>query len=339
MADDALTVAVVGAGGLAGREVVRLLDDRQFPMGAVRLLGSPRTAGMPFEEGARRGKVELTRAESFADVDVAIFAGGPTLAGDWAAAATTAGAAVIDTSSRFRFDPRTPLVVPEVNSAAIAEWREHGMIASPSSTAIALAVVLAPLAAEAGITRVVATTYQSVATRGRRALDALARQSAALLSGRGSRGSALVQNLAFNVVPQVGALEPGGATTHEVQAVAEVRRVLGLPALRLHVSAVRVPTFFGSGIDCTIETERPLPPEAAAAILRDARGVVLHHGDADPFPTPADVIGTGATHVGRVRVDPTVDHGVACWIAIDNVGKGCALNAVQIAEILVRAHR
>lgn len=339
MADDALTVAVLGAAGLAGREVVRLLDERQFPVGTLRLLGSPRTAGAPFEEGDRSGRIDLVRAEAFDDVDIAIFSGGPALAGEWAAAATAAGAAVVDTSSRFRFDPHIPLVVPEVNASAIAEWREQGIVASPSSTAIGLTVVLAPILAEAGLRRVVATTYQSIAPRGRRALDALARQSAALLSGRGSRRNKLVHNLAFNVVPQVGALEPGGATTHEVQALAEVRRVLGQPELRLHVSAARVPTFFGAGIDCTIETERPLPPDVAAALLRDARGIVLHHGDADPYPTPADVIGTGATHVGRVRIDPTVEHGIACWIAIDNVGKGSALNAVQIAEILVRDHR
>lgn len=338
MADE-LTIAVLGAAGLAGREVVRLLDERAFPMGALRLLGSPRTAGAPFEEGERTGRVDLVRPEAFEDVDLAIFSGGPGLAGEWAEVATRAGATVIDTSSRFRFDPRIPLVVPEVNAPAIAEWRESGMIASPSGTAIALSVVLAPLLAEAGLRRVVATTYQSVAPRGRRALDALARQSAALLSGRGSRRNKLVENLAFNVVPQVGALEPGGATTHEVQAVAEVRRVLAQPELRLHVSAVRVPTFFGAGIDCTIELERPLTADAAALLLRDARGIVLHQGEADPFPTPADVIGTGATHVGRVRVDPTVEHGIACWIAIDNVGKGSALNAVQIAEILVRDHR
>src|SRR5579883_889472 len=287
-AADALGVAVVGAAGLVGEEIVALLRERQFPLGELRLLGSVRTAGKVVEENGRRDTIALLGPRAFDDMDLVFFAAGPAIAGEHAPAAVAAGAAVIDCSSRFRLAEGVPLVVPEVNAERIGDRRTEGIVASPSPTAIALAVVLEPLAAAAGLRRVTVATYQGVASAGRRGLRGLSRET------------------------------------------------LGAPTLGIFVTAVRVPTVFGTGVGVTVETEEPLGAAAATALFRGARGLLVHESPADAYPTPTEVAGSDATHVGRIRDDPTVEHGLGLWIAIDSVRKGAALNAVQIAEILVR---
>ncbi len=333
-----LRVAVVGASGLQGGEVVRLLYDRGSPPGELRLLGSPRTAGARFEEGEVQAQVELLRPGAFDGIDLAFFTAGPAVALEWAPVAAQAGAAVIDCSSRFRLDEAVPLVVPEVNAAALARWRERGIVASPSPTVVGLAVVLAPLAAAVEVRRVVVSTYSGVASAGRRAVAGLSKETVDLLNGRGQKRTRFERRIAFNCIPQLGAVEPGGATTHELQAIEETRRVLDAPGLAMHVTAVRVPMFFGLGLSVDLELEEPLSPERAIEILRPAPGLLVHASDDDAYPTPVEVTGLEATHVGRIRTDPSVEHGLACWVALDNVGKGAALNAVQIAELLVRDH-
>jgi len=330
-----LTVAVVGPTGLVGGEILELLTTRQFPAGTVRLLGSLKTAGAEVEHAGRGEKIELLGPGSFDGIDVAFFAAGPTVSGEHAEAATAAGATVIDVTSRFRLDPGVPLVVAEVNADAIGERTGRNIIASPSGTALALTVVLAPLAAAAGLRRVVVSTYQSAAGGGRRTLRRLSRETIDLLNARGGRQQKPgVRPLAFNCVPEVGALLPGGATSHELQVVEETRKVLAEPDLALSVTAVRVPTFFGHALSVTLETDGPLGAARAMEILRAAPGVLLY----DDFPTPADVVGTDATHLGRVRDDPVVENGLVLWIAFDGVRKGGALNALAIAEILLREY-
>ena len=330
-----LTVAVVGPSSLIGEEILELLAVRQFPARAIRPLGSIRTAGREVEIAGRGEKIELLGPGAFDGVDIAFFAAGPTVSGEHTEAATGAGATVIDVTSRFRLDPEVPLVVAEVNAGAIDERRVRNIIASPSGTALALAVVLAPLAAAAGLRRVVASTYQGAAGGGRRTLKRLSHETIELLSARGARvGQQGMRPLSFNCVPEVGSLLPGGATAHELQVVEETRKVLAEPDLALSVTAVRVPTFFGHALSINLETEGPLGAARAAEILRAAPGVLLH----DDFPTPAEVIGTDSTHVGRLRDDPVVEHGVALWIAFDSVRKGGALNALAIAEILLREY-
>src|SRR5579875_261256 len=326
-AADALGVAVVGAAGLVGEEIVALLGERQFPLGELRLLGSVRTAGKGGEEHGPR---------AFDDMDLVFFAAGPAIAGEHAPAAVAAGAAVIDCSSRFRLAEGVPLVVPEVNAERIGDRRTEGIVASPSPTAIALAVVLEPLAAAAGLRRVTVATYQGVASAGRGGLRGLSRETLDVLNSRGTRRSRFARPIAFNCLPQVGELEPGGWTTHELRTAEEVRKILDAPTLGIFVTAVRVPTFFGTGLSVTVETEEPLGAAAATALFRGARGLLVHESPADAYPTPTEVAGSDATHVGRIRDDPTVEHGLGLWIAIDSVRKGAALNAVQIAEILVR---
>lgn len=324
-------VAIVGASGLIGREIVDLVDAR---LGAreVRLLGSVRTAGGEVERAGRRGKIALLGPGVFEGVDVAFFAAGPGVSTEYGEVAAGAGAAVVDLTSRFRLDPEIPLVVPEVNPAAIADGRTRGIIASPSGTAIALSVALAPLAAEVGLGRVIVSTYQGAAGAGRRGMGRLSRETLDLLSTRGRRQRTGARPLAFNCVPEIGVIEPGGATTHELQVAEETRKVLARPDLPIGVTAVRVPAFFGSALAVTLETLEPLGADQARDVLRRAPGILLH----DDFPTPAEVVGTDATHVGRVRDEPALERGLALWVAIDNVRKGGALNAVEIAEILVR---
>ena len=334
-----LTIAVVGPAGLVGREILELLGQRQFPAGSIRLLGTHRTAGAEVELAGRKEKIALLTPQAFDGVELAFFAAGPGVAGEHAPRAAAAGAAVIDVSSRFRLDPEIPLVVPEVNVGKLGEWRERGIVASPSGTATALGVVLGALA-EAGLRRVVVSSYQGVASAGRRAVGALSQETIDLLNARGvRRPGRFPRRIAFNCVPQVGALEPGGSTTHELLVVEEVRRLLDLPGLGMSVTAVRVPIFFGSAFSVNLETESPLGAAGATAILQRAPGILLHDEPGGSYPTPAEVAGSDATHVGRVRDDPSAEPpGLMLWIALDNVRKGTALNAVQIAEILARDH-
>jgi len=333
-----LRIAIVGASGLVGREMLRLLTERDEPPGELRLLGSLRTAGATIEEGEARGQIALLQPGAFDGIDVAFFAAGPSVATEWAPAAAAAGAAVIDVSSRFRFDEQVPLVVPEVNAETLAAWRERGIVASPSATTVGLTVALAPLAAAAGLRRVTVSTYSGVASAGRRAVAGLSKETIDLLNGRGERRTRFSRRIAFNCLPQMGDIEPGGSTTHEVQAVQETRRVLDDPALAMHVTGVRVPMFFGLGLSVAVETEQPLSADEAIETLRSAPGLLVHASTEEAYPTPIEITGTEATHVGRIRADPSTEHGLALWIALDNVGKGAALNAVQIAELLVRDH-
>jgi aspartate-semialdehyde dehydrogenase len=331
MADRGFAVAVVGATSLVGEEIVRLLGERGLPVGEVRPLGSARTAGRRLEETT----IGLVGPDAFGGIDFAFFAAGPTIAGAHALDAVRAGATVVDTSSRYRLDDGVPLVIPEVNARLLETADPPEVVASPSSTAVGLGAVLAPLGEAAGLRRVAVSTYQGAAGAGRRAVEHLSRESIALLSGRGDDDVALRK--AFNCVPQVGTVEIDGITSHERAVVAEVRKVLDRPELSIHVTAVRVPIFFGMGASVLVELERPLGRAAASAVLRSARGLLMHEdGEAVVLPTPADVVGSQATHVARLREDPSVPNGLALWLALDSIEKGAALNAVQIVEILMR---
>lgn len=323
------SVAVVGAAGLVGGEIVEVLEKRGFPLGRLKLLGSLKSAGARTD----RGPVELLDAGAFADVDLAFFAAGPSVAGEHVPAALAAGARVVDLSSRYRLDPAVPLVVPEVNASLLRMGEAHDFVASPSASAIGLSVALAPLAAAVGLRRVIVATYQGAGSGGRRMLRRLSRDTIALLNTRGEPGTG---GLGFDCIPRVGPVLPGGATAHELHLAEELRRVLALPDLPVSVTAVRVPAFFGQGMDVHLETERGVSAEEATRLLRDAPGLLVAEDDAALPPTLAGVAGSEATHVGRIREDAAFEHGLALWVALDSVQKGAALNAVEIAEILVQ---
>jgi aspartate-semialdehyde dehydrogenase len=332
MPRESFAMAVVGATSLVGEEVMRLFGERELPVGEVRALGSARTAGRQLDDGM----VGLLGPDAFRGIDFAFFAAGPMVTSLHAEDALGAGAVVIDTSSRFRLDASVPLVVPEVNARLLGTAPPPAVVASPSSTAVGLAVVLAPLAEAAGLRRVVVSTYQGAAGAGRRAVEHLSKESIALLSGRGD-GDVAVRR-AFNCVPRVGTVEIDGVTSHERAVIREVGKILEAEGLPMQLTAVRAPMFFGMGASVTVELERPLDRAAATAVLRSARGIFVHDddGDAAGLPTPADVVGSQATHVGRIREDASAEHGLALWLALDSIEKGAALNAVQIAEILMR---
>ena len=340
MSERELIVAVVGATGAVGGEVVRTLEERVFPVAELRLAASPRTAGGLVDWRGSSVRVEALDAAIFEGVDLAFFCAGGAVSAEYAPIAVDAGAVVIDKSSHFRMHPDVPLVVPEVNPEDLAE-RHLGIVASPNCTTIPMVVALKPLADAAGLVRIVASSYQAVSGGGKRGVDTLSRETINLLNLRdpseGEGSSVFPRRIAFNCIPQVDAFLPDGSTKEEAKVIAETRRVLHLETLPIAVTCVRVPTFYGHSVALTIELEQPLDPEEACRLLRESPGVVLCElGDEMPYPTAADVGGTDAVYVGRVREDPSHPHGLQLWVAADNVRKGAALNAVQIAEIVVR---
>lgn len=339
-------LSVVGATTLAGRELLGILEARQFPFDELVPLGSGRAVGAEVEAGGRALRVGRLEAHCFVPGEVAFFAISAAVAAAHAPRAGEAGAVAIDLSRRFRLDPDVPLVVPEVNAEEAAK-RPRGIVACPGPVAVALAVTLGPLARAAGLARVVVSTYQAASGAGRRGVARLARQSARLLSARGAGGRRDEQRVAFDCVPQIGPFGSGGGSSAEEAIVAETRRLLGMPRLPLAVTAVRVPVFFGYGISVHVETVRPLSAADARRILREAPGVLLAGAGVEPgqdvaaaetaYVSSLGAVGTDATHVGRVReVDPA-GHGLALWVAIDNLRKGAALNAVQVAEVVLRS--
>jgi len=339
MAGREYTVAVVGATGAVGTEVLRILDEREFPVGELRLFASERSAGSFVETARGETRVELLDPERFGGVDLAFFCAGGAVSAEYAPLAVEAGAIVIDKSSHFRMEPTVPLVVPEVNAGDL-DTREGAIIASPNCTTIPMVVALKPIADAAGLRRIVASSYQAVSGGGKAGVDTLSRETTSLLNLRSideEEKSPFAHRIAFNVIPQVDAFLSDGATKEERKVILESRKVLHLDDLPIAVTCVRVPTFYGHAVALTVELENPLDPREAERLLRESPGIVLSEpGDERPYATPADVGGTDAVYVGRVREDTSNPGGLQLWVAADNVRKGAALNAVQIAEIVAR---
>jgi len=332
------SVAVVGASGLVGAEIVTVLAERQFPLADLRLYASARSAGDEVRCGRLRARIELLEGARFTDTDLVFLAAGEQISAEWVGRATEHGAVVIDCSQLLADDADVPLVVPEVNAADVAGFRSRGAVTSPDAPAIALAVALKPLEVAVGIARLVATTFEPVAGAGRAGLDELQQQTLALMSGQSAEERVFPQRIAFNVLPQVGELLAGGVSRDEQQTIDALRRLLGTPELTASVTRARVPLFFGGAVSANIETTHPLPAAQTRELLHGAPGVLLEDTAAEPrYATPADAVGQDATLVGRIREIPSAN-AVDLWIAFDNIRKGSAVNAVQIAEILVRDH-
>ncbi len=327
-----LVVAIVGAASEIGREIQAVLEERHVPVGEWRLYDTTNE-----REAADVGSfpAELLAAEQlqFDGVDVAFLCGPSELSRAAALQASEAGALVIDLTQTL-LDEHVPLVVPEVNADEIAEGIGRGVYVSPLPGATALAIALKPLDDAAELRRVVVTALEPVSSIGTPAVDEMAAQARALLAGAPAETSVLPQRMAFNLIPQVGELLPGGRTTGEWQVESQTRRLLGLPDLPIAVTSILAPVFYGQAYLVSVETERPLDAEAAAALLRNAPGILLA---LESVPPLSDVIGSDATHVGRLRNDPTVPHGLSLWVALDGVRKGAATNAVQIAERAIHA--
>jgi len=333
-------VAVVGATGSVGREMLNILAERQFPLDDVAALASARSTGdrIEFGESGEMLKVGNLEHFDFSGWDMALFAAGSEVSRAHAPRAAAAGCTVIDNSSLYRMDPDVPLIVPEVNPEAIAGYARKNIIANPNCSTAQLVVALKPLHDAAGIRRVVVATYQSVSGAGKVGMDELFEQSRNIFVGEPSEPSHFSKQIAFNVIPHIDTFLDDGSTKEEWKMVVETKKILD-PSIRLTATCVRVPVFVGHSEAVNIEFEREISAAQARDILREAPGLmVVDKREPGGYVTPVEAVGEYATYVSRIREDPTVENGLSMWIVSDNLRKGAALNAVQIAELLGRKH-
>ena len=336
LAGRALNVAVVGATGAVGTEMLSVLAQRRFPVGRLRPLASERSAGTTVEYDGETVRVERLDEAAFEGIDLALFSAGSSVSERFAPLAVAAGAIVVDNTSFFRMRDDVPLVVPEVNAAALDG--HAGIIAVPNCSTIQAVVALAPLHARFGLRRVTYCTYQSASGAGAQAMDELKEQAVALLNFRDPPVSRFPRRLAFDCLPHIDKFLDDGSTREEHKMVEETRKILELQALRVSATCVRVPVFVGHAVAVHAEFERPVTAADALAALEGAPGIILH-AEAASYPTAADAAGGDEVHVGRVRVDAGTENGLALWVVADNLRKGAATNAVQIAEALIERGR
>ena len=332
-------VAVVGATGNVGREMLTTLADRDFPADDVVALASSRSIGKEVSFGEDDVlKVHGLDTYDFRGIDIVLSSPGAKVSAVFAPRATKAGAVVIDNTSCFRMEPDVPLVVPEVNPQAIAQCTKRGIIANPNCSTIQMVVALKPLHDLARIRRVVVATYQSVSGAGRASMDELFNQTRAIYVNDPIKPEFFTKQIAFNVIPHCDVFMDDGTTKEEWKMAAETRKILD-PDIAVTATCVRVPVFIGHGEAINVEFERPLGEDDARAVLRRTPGItVVDHRADEGYVTPAEAAGEDAVYVSRIRRDSTVAHGLNLWVVADNLRKGAALNAVQIAEILVRDH-
>src|SRR5258707_5274265 len=330
-------VAVVGASGNVGREMLSILAERAFPADEVVPLASRKSMGVDVSYGDRTLKIKALDHYDFSDVDICLMSAGSAVSKEWSPRIGTRGAVVIDNSSCWRMDPDVPLVVPEVNADAVAGFRKKGIIANPNCSTAQLVVALKPLHDHAKITRVVVATYQSVSGAGKDAMDELFSQTKAVFTAGEIKTTKFPRRIAFNVIPHVDVFMEDGFTKEEWKMVAETKKILD-PKIKLVATCVRVPVFIGHAEAVAIEFENPITADEARDILREAPGcLVIDRREPGGYITPHEAAGEDATYISRIREDPTVDNGLILWCVSDNLRKGAALNAIQIAEVL--AHR
>jgi aspartate-semialdehyde dehydrogenase len=333
-------VVVVGATGNVGREMLNILAERQFPIDELAAVASPRSTGtmIDFGDSGRELRVRNIEHFDFAGWDIALFSAGSGVSKQYGPVAAAAGCTVIDNSSFFRMDPDVPLIVPEVNPEAIDLYRRRNIIANPNCSTAQLVVALKPLHDAARIRRVVVATYQSVSGAGKAGMDELFEQSRNIFVGDSNEPVKFTKQIAFNVIPHIDSFLDDGSTKEEWKMVVETKKILD-PKIKLTATCVRVPVFVGHSEAINIEFEKELSAEDAQKILREAPGIMLVDKREDGgYVTPVECVGEYATYVSRVREDPTVDNGLSLWCVSDNLRKGAALNAVQIAELLGRRH-
>ena len=333
-------VAVVGATGNVGREMLAILAEREFPMDEVAAVASSRSQGLEVEIGdsGKTTKCQNLEHFDFSGWDIALFAAGSGPTREYAPRAAAAGCVVIDNSSLYRMDPDVPLIVPEVNPDAIDGYKKRNIIANPNCSTAQMVVALKPLHDAAGIKRVVVSTYQSVSGAGKEGMDELFEQSRAIFVGDKPEPRKFTKQIAFNVIPHIDSFLDDGSTKEEWKMVVETKKILDAK-IKLTATCVRVPVFVGHSESINIEFENELSAEKAQEILREAPGIMLVDKREDGgYVTPVESAGDYATFISRVREDPTVENGLNLWCVSDNLRKGAALNAVQIAELLGRRH-
>jgi aspartate-semialdehyde dehydrogenase len=328
-------VAVVGATGNVGREMLAILAERTFPADEVVALASRRSLGAEVSFGDKILKIKALEHCDFSDIDICLMSAGSAVAKEWAPKVAAAGAVVIDNSSCWRYDSDVPLIVPEVNAHALADFRKRGIIANPNCSTAQLVVALKPLHDKAKIKRVVVSTYQSVSGAGKEAMDELFSQTKAVFTLGEMEAKKFSTRIAFNLIPQVDVFMEDGFTREEWKMVAETKKILD-PKIKLVATCVRVPVFIGHSEAINIEFENPISADEAREVLRTAPGVlVIDKHEPGGYITPYECAGEDATYVSRIREDATVENGLVLWCVSDNLRKGAALNAVQIAECLI----
>ncbi|MEM1397995.1 MAG: aspartate-semialdehyde dehydrogenase [Pseudomonadota bacterium] len=335
----AFNVAVIGATGVVGQEILEILSERMFPIEKIHALASRSSIGRDVSFGERDIKCEDLAQFDFSKVDIALFAAGSDVSREWAPKAAKAGAIVIDNSSLFRMDLDVPLVVPEVNAEAVDGYTARNIIANPNCSTAQLVVALKPLHDRATIKRVVVSTYQSTSGAGKDAMDELFTQTKGIFVNDPPEPAQFTKQIAFNVIPHIDVFMEDGATKEEWKMTAETKKILD-PKIKLFATCVRVPTFVGHAEAISIELEEPLEADEARELLRESPGLMVVDKPEDGgYVTPVECVGEFATFVSRIRNDPTIDNGLAFWCVSDNLRKGAALNAVQIAETLLnRGH-
>ncbi|MHB9072872.1 MAG: aspartate-semialdehyde dehydrogenase [Desulfobaccales bacterium] len=332
-------VAVVGATGAVGQQMVACLEERNFPVAELVPLASERSVGKTVSFKGREIPVQVLSEDSFTGVEIALFSAGGSISKEYGPIAARAGAVVVDNSSAWRMDPDVPLVVPEVNPQDIGLYTKTGIIANPNCSTIQMVVALKPLHDAAQIKRVVVSTYQAVSGTGQKAVDELAEQVRALISCQDAKHKVYPHRIAFNCLPHIDVFLENGYTKEEMKMVNETTKIMGDDSIAVTATTVRVPVFYGHSEAVNIETASKLTPAEARDILAKAPGVkVVDDPLRNKYPMPIDAAGQDLTLVGRIREDFTIDNGLNFWVVADNLRKGAATNAVQIAEILIRDH-
>lgn len=328
-------VAVVGATGNVGRVMLDILSERAFPASEVVALASRRSQGKEVSFGDKTLKTQALDNYDFSDVDICLMSAGGDVSREWSPRIAAQGAVVIDNSSAWRYDQDVPLIVPEVNAAAAAGFRKKNIIANPNCSTAQLVVALKPLHDHAKIKRVVVSTYQSVSGAGKEGEDELDRQTRAMYSLKEAETKKFPKRIAFNLIPQIDVFMEDGFTKEEWKMMVETKKILD-PSIKLTATCVRVPVFVSHSEAVNVEFEKPITADEARSILRSAPGVmVIDKREPGGYVTPLEATGEDATYISRIREDATVENGIAFWCVSDNLRKGAALNAVQIAEVLI----
>ncbi len=329
-------VAVVGATGAVGREMLKILEERRFPVGELRPLASLRSAGSEVEFRGKLHRVKVAKPESFEGCDIALFSAGKAVSKELAPEAWKRGCAVVDNSSAWRMDPDVPLVVPEINSHTIEQYEKKGIIGNPNCSTIQMVMVLKPLADAVGLKRVVVSTYQAASGAGQKGMDELAHQAVQYLNLRSLEVNHFPHQLAFNLIPHIDSFLDNHFTREEQKMIDETRKILEMPELEIHPTCVRVPVFNCHSESIWLETERPITPQKARELLESFPGVeVWDDPDSSNYPMPLQANQTDPVWVGRIRQQADSQNSLSLWCVADNLRKGAALNAVQIAEKLI----
>ena len=327
-------IAVLGATGAVGKTMLKVLEERSFPVGEIRLLASEKSAGKEIEFMGIKYKVQPVSPEAFEGIDIALFSAGGSRSKQWAPVAVEKGAVVIDNSSAFRMENDVPLVVPEVNPEDV-KWHK-GIIANPNCSTIQMVVALYPIHKAKKIKRVIVSTYQAVSGAGATAIKDLEEETRAYFEGKYYYPEALPNHIAFNVIPHIDVFLDNDYTKEEMKMYHETRKIMHAPDINVSATCARVPVFYGHSEAVVIETENPITPEEAREILKNAPGIILED---DPknnvYPMPIEVAGKDEVFVGRIRKDLAFENGLSMWVVADNLRKGAATNAVQIAELLI----